>query len=116
MVDIIDSPPEGKGNGNNIETRRKAAVALKKYGIEVRDLPQVVAAGYGALAEQILELAFKNGVKVREDRALAEILAAIELDSEIPSEVLVAVAEILTYVYKLNGTYQAGITGENKDV
>lgn len=114
MVDMTDSPPEGKKKEND-ENRRLAAVALKKYGIEEAMLPQVVAAGYGKLAEQILDLAFKNGVKVREDRALAEILAAIELDSEIPSEVLVAVAEILAYVYKLNGTYQSGRSGETQD-
>lgn len=113
MVDITDSPPDDK---EKLEPRRRAAVALKKYGIEESQLPQVVAAGYGKLAEQILELAFQNGVKVREDRALAEILAAIELDSEIPSEVLVAVAEILAYVYKMNGTYQSVRSGENKDV
>ncbi len=89
------------------ESRRKAAVALKKYGIDEGLLPKVVAAGYGKFAEQIVELAFKNGVKVREDRDLAEILAAIELDSEIPSEALVAVAEILAYVYKANETYQS---------
>lgn len=112
MPDIIDSP-DGDKKKENIENRRLAAVALSKYGLDESMLPKVVAAGYGKLAEQILDLAFKNGVKVREDRALAEILAAIELDSEIPSEVLIAVAEILAYVYKLNGTYQAGRSGEN---
>jgi flagellar biosynthesis protein len=89
------------------ETRRAAAVALKKYGIDESSLPKIVAAGYGKLAEEIVRLAFENGVKVREDRDLAQMLAAIELDSEIPSEALVAVAEILAYVYKANGTYQS---------
>lgn len=90
------------------ENRRLAAVALKKYGIDEGVLPKVVAAGYGKMAEQILEIAFKNGIKVREDRNLAQILAAIEMDSEIPTEALVAVAEILAYVYKANETYQSG--------
>lgn len=102
MVNILDRA-EDKKRGE--ESRRAAAVALKKYGIEESMLPRVVAAGYGKLAEQILELAFRNGVKVREDRALAEILAAIEVDSEIPSETLVAIAEVLAYVYKANENY-----------
>ena len=34
-------------------------------------------------------------------------LAAIELDSDIPSEAFVAIAEILSYVYKANSTYQS---------
>lgn len=66
-------------------------------------LPQIVAAGRGIWAEQILELAHLNGIKVREDPALAEILASIELDSPIPTEAIMAVAEILAYVYKAEG-------------
>lgn len=92
------------------QSRRAAAVALKKYGIDEASLPKVVAAGYGKLAEQIVEIAFQNGVKVREDKDLAQMLAAIELDSDIPSEALIAVAEILAYVYKVNGTYQSSKT------
>jgi flagellar biosynthesis protein len=67
------------------------------------DLPKIVAAGRGKWAEQILELAFLNGIKVREDPALAEILASIELDSPIPTEAIMAVAEILAYVYEADG-------------
>ena len=86
--------------------RRKAAVALKKFGIEESAIPKIVAAGYGKLAEEIVRLAFENGVKVREDKDLAQILTAIELDSDIPSEAFVAIAEILSYVYKANSTYK----------
>lgn len=104
MVDIHDTDDEQK-KPDALESRRLAAVALKKYGIDDAALPKVVAAGYGKLAEQIVDLAFKNGVRVREDKEMAQILAAIELDSEIPSEALVAIAEILAYVYKANQTY-----------
>lgn len=80
---------------------RKSAVAVE-YAPGTRTLPKVTAAGYGHIAEQILALAFANGVKVREDAALAEMLTKIELESEIPSEALIAVAEILAYVYREN--------------
>ncbi len=108
MVDWSDNIPERpeKGPIEADKDRRKAAVALKKFGIDDSAIPKVVAAGYGKLAEEIVRLAFENGVKVREDRDLAQILAAIELDSDIPSEALVAIAEILAYVYKANSTYQ----------
>jgi flagellar biosynthesis protein len=66
-------------------------------------LPRVIASGHGAVAEQILELAFANGIKVREDGDLAQMLAAVDLDSEIPIQALVAVAEILAHVYRANG-------------
>lgn len=80
------------------------AVALKD-GATAR--PQVTASGRGALAEQILEIAFARGVKVREDADLAEILAAIEVDSEVPVEALAAVAEILSHVYRANSLLAA---------
>ncbi len=109
MVDIFDDSPENdeKEPAAQAEIRRQTAVALKKFGIDESAIPKVVAAGYGKLAEEIVRLAFENGVKVREDKDLAQILAAIELDSEIPSEALVAIAEILSYVYKANSTYQS---------
>lgn len=66
-------------------------------------LPRVVASGRGFVAEQILTLAFANGVRVRQDADLAQILAQVDLDSEIPTEAFAAVAEILAYVYKANG-------------
>jgi flagellar biosynthesis protein len=81
---------------------RAVAVALED-GSEKGDLPKITAAGRGKIAEQILQLAFERGIKVREDADLAELLARIELDSPIPSEALMAVAEILTYVYRANG-------------
>lgn len=105
-MDIKDSDQDGAPDTPE-KSRRAAAVALKKYGIEEGALPKVVAAGYGKLAEQIVEIAFQNGVKVREDKDLAQMLAAIEIDSEIPTEALVAIAEVLAYVYKANGTYQS---------
>ncbi len=106
MVDILDNAPQNSDNDTE-NTRRLAVVALKKFGIDENAIPKVVAAGYGKLAEEILRLAFQNGVKVREDKDLAQMLAAIELDSDIPSEALVAIAEILAYVYKVNGSYHS---------
>ena len=114
-MDIIDNPEQEKPTPE--QSRRLAAVALGKYGISDSAIPKVVAAGYGKLAEQIVAMAFANGVRVREDPELAQMLAAIELDSDIPSEALIAVAEILAYVYKANGTYDpptSSVPGEGK--
>lgn len=68
---------------------------------------RIVAKGHGAVAEQILALAFAAGVRVREDADLVEILEAIEIDADIPAHALAAVAEILTYVYRANGRWPA---------
>lgn len=77
------------------------AVALQ-YDPNQADAPRVTASGRGHVAEQILNLAFANGVKVRTDPDLAQVLAAVEVDSVIPVEAFTAVAEILAYVYRAN--------------
>jgi flagellar biosynthesis protein len=76
--------------------------------------PRVVATGRGAVAEQILEIAFAQGVPVREDPDLVELLATLDLDAEIPIDAITAVAEILSYIYRANGQHgtQAGTGGD----
>jgi len=83
--------------------KRETAVALSYRPDQGDEAPRVVASGKGELARQILDLAFAAGIKVREDADLVEILAAVDLDSPVPLEALMAVAEILTYVYLANG-------------
>lgn len=81
---------------------RKVAVALKEQENK-RRAPRIAASGRGTMAEKILQLAFENGIKVRQDGDLAELLAKIDIDSPIPTEAFAAVAEILAYLYKANG-------------
>lgn len=64
------------------------------------EAPVVTATGRGELAEQILKIAFENGVRVREDSDLAQILSQIEVDSPIPLEAFAAVSEIMSYLYR----------------
>jgi flagellar biosynthesis protein len=101
---MVDMKDDGSLTPSNIKKipKRQTAVALKD-GTDKGEIPVISAAGRGKIAEKILELAFANGIKVREDSALAEMLAKIELDSPIPSEAFMAVAEILSYVYRANG-------------
>jgi flagellar biosynthesis protein len=79
--------------------RQHKAVALT-YDQAAGEAPRISATGRGAVAEQILAIAFANGVKVREDADLVEILSLIDVDSPIPLEAFAAVAEILRYVYQ----------------
>ena len=82
--------------------KRQIAVALSHRPGTDADAPRVVATGRGQLARRILDLAFASGVKVREDADLAQILSAVAIDSVIPLEAFMAVAEILSYVYRAN--------------
>ena len=98
------------------EPRAKAPIAIaldyKREGrIDSRQGPRVSATGKGAVAEQILQIAFERGIPVREDADLAQILSTLEVDSVIPVDALAAVAEILSYLYRLNGRVMDGRTG-----
>ncbi len=88
------------------QEKHTVAAALK-FDPETGETPTVVANGYGHVAERILDLAFAAGIKVRRDADLAEILAAVDLDAEIPPEAFAAVAEILSYIYELNASAEA---------
>lgn len=89
--------------------KRKKAVALR-YSQEKEQAPRVVASGAGFLAEKILEIAQKNGVSVREDSVLAEALSLIELGSEIPEELYLAVAQILAEIISADQKQQKYIS------
>jgi flagellar biosynthesis protein len=107
-IDIDDSgrarTPDSDLTPLNIKEKPKRATAIAvTYDDKNDELPRITAAGRGKLAEQILQIAFEKGIKVREDVALAEMLAKVELDSPIPSEAFLSIAEILSYVYKANG-------------
>jgi len=76
--------------------------------VDPKRAPRVAATGRGAVAEQILQIAFAKGIPVREDADLAQILATLDQDSVIPVDALSAVAEILSYLYRLNGKAMDG--------
>jgi len=80
----------------------KKAAALK-YDQAKNMAPRVVAKGKGHIAEQIIQVARENDVPLLEDRNLANVLEAMELESEIPAELYRAVAEVLVFIYRLNG-------------
>jgi flagellar biosynthesis protein len=85
-------------------TIQKAVALSYERGTDAA--PMVVATGKGAIAEQILQIAFANGIKVREDAELVEILSMVDVDSPIPLEAFTTVAEILACVYKANASFK----------
>lgn len=65
--------------------------------------PKVVAKGRGALAETIIERAREAGVYVHESTELVGLLMQVDLDQRIPPQLYVAVAELLAWLYRLEG-------------
>lgn len=91
------------GAGAENAPPEKVAVALTYKAENADQAPIVSASGRGYLAEKIIELAHELDIPTRSDSDLVEILAATEVGQEIPVEAFIAVAEILRYVYALNG-------------
>jgi flagellar biosynthesis protein len=85
---------------NDKQIKRAAAL---KYDQAKNMAPRVVAKGKGHIAEQIVRVARENDVPLLEDPNLANVLEAMELESEIPAELYRAVAEVLVFIYRLNG-------------
>lgn len=78
------------------------AVALRyKQGEDMA--PKLMAKGINHVAYRIKELAQENNVPIVEDKQLARfIYKNVELEAEIPQEIYKSVADILTYIFKLN--------------
>ncbi|WP_103679948.1 EscU/YscU/HrcU family type III secretion system export apparatus switch protein [Alkalispirochaeta sphaeroplastigenens] len=68
--------------------------------------PFVVARGKGHLARKLLSLARAAGVPVRSDADLAERLLWIEPGQAIPPELFAPVAEVLSFVLRLDSSVQ----------
>jgi flagellar biosynthesis protein FlhB len=78
------------------------AVALA-YAPGQAAAPRLVAKGVDAMAARIRAAASEHGVPIVADPPLARALWRQEVDSEIPAEHWQAVAEIIAYVWRLQG-------------
>jgi flagellar biosynthesis protein len=74
----------------------REAVALEYW--EHENVPRVVAAGKGKVAENIIEKARKHAIPIYEDPDLAHTLNMLRVGDNIPSELYEVVARILVHV------------------
>lgn len=58
---------------------------------------------HNSVAEEILRLACENDIPLRHDPALIGALATLDIGRQIPPELFRAVAEVLAFVYKVEG-------------
>ncbi|MFG0330941.1 MAG: flagellar biosynthesis protein FlhB [Phycisphaerales bacterium] len=79
------------------------AIALK-YDSTSMHAPRVVAKGADYMALRIRQIAALHGVPIIERKPLARAMyPAVEVGQEIPPQFYAAIAEVLAYVYQLNG-------------
>ncbi|MCS6118712.1 flagellar biosynthesis protein FlhB [Shewanella baltica] len=84
------------------ESEPKQAVALS---YDSRNAPKIVATGEGLIAEEIIALAKANGVYIHQDPHLSHFLQLLELGEEIPKELYLLIAELIAFVYMLDGKF-----------
>ena len=83
------------------EKTPKRAVGLK-YQPKLDNAPRVIARGKGKVAEKIIEIAREHNIYIHNDPDLIEVLSQLDLNEEIPLELYVVVAELLSFVYSIN--------------
>ena len=100
MSEQDDSRKQNKDNGADALST-DYAVALG-YDHTKQAAPKVLAKGQGPIAQKIVQIAIDDGIEIRRDADLVQILKAVDIDEEIPVEAFAAVAEIISYVYQVN--------------
>ncbi len=79
----------------------RKAVALR-YQMDRDEAPRLVAKGERLVAGRILEIARESGIHIQEDPELVALLSKLDVQAEVPPELYQAVAEVLSFVYRLN--------------
>jgi flagellar biosynthesis protein len=81
---------------------RKSSLAVALH-YEKPGAPRVVAKGRGEVGQKIIDTAKAHGVPIEENAGLAEALAQVELEEEIPEALYRAVAEVLVFILRVSG-------------
>jgi len=98
----IDPPPAEPSPATGYP-RRAAALAYEAGDLHAGRAPRVTAKGGGLVAEEIIARARGAGVPIHESRELVSLLMQVDLDRHIPAALYVAVAEVLAWVYRIEG-------------
>lgn len=90
-----------------VEKQFVQKAAALKYDKDKDYAPKLTATGKGETAKNIIKIAEKNGIPIKKDEDLVNMLSQIELNQEIPVELYKAVAEVFSFIY--------GISNESKE-
>ena len=95
-------------NPRNPRSREAVALAYSD-----RAAPVVKAKGRDELAEAIIAEAKRQGIYITEDKELVAALSRLDLEQEIPRDLYVAVAVVLSWAYWLQGMKPGDEKAEN---
>ncbi len=89
-------------NSDHPIARPTIAVALN---YDEESAPRVTAKGQGDIAEHIMAIARANNIPLQENPELVKVLVELELGSQIPEALYLAVAEVIAFAYLLRGKF-----------
>lgn len=90
-------------NATSAVIDRLTAIAVK-YNHDLDSAPKVIEKGQGLIAEEIVKIAKHHNIPVVQNEQVAKILKSCEIDSLIPVEAYMLVAQILSKIF----TYKNG--------
>ena len=89
-------------NELDLKDKSKLKAAVLKYDVDQDKAPKIVGIGKGQVAEKILKVAEEHRIPFYEDPSLIDLLSKLEIQSEVPPQLYNLVAEVLSFVYKLD--------------
>lgn len=93
----------------------KRAIGLKYRADEKGNAPEVIAKGFGELADEIVEMAKAHDVLIHEDQYLSEFLSTLDLGQQIPEQLYYVIAELIAFSYVLQGKTPANWSSDKID-
>ena len=85
----------------NKKEGQRSAIAMR-YDIEKDAAPVILAAGRGEFAEDILKVAEEHKIPFFEDKGLADLLLKLDVNTQVPQELYILVAEVLAFIFRLD--------------
>lgn len=84
---------------------RDSQAAALRYDPDLDNAPIITALGMGHVAEKIIENAKKSDVPIVEDKKLTDVLMQLSVGDAIPPKLYEAVAQILIFISKQDGSF-----------
>lgn len=100
--------------GDVVITNPTHIAVVIKYSADL-PAPQLIAKGADFMAEKIKEIAREHNIPIVENKPLARtIFKTMKVGQVIPRELFVAVAEVLSYIYRLKRRKRRSSTSSNQ--
>jgi len=109
---LTSQSDSAKNTAKSGSRSNRAKAAALKYSPGEDTVPVIIASGYGATAEKIIDIAEQNGIPVYRDDSTASLLCMLDVGRNIPVELYEVVAAIYTQILKASKEILEG--GQNE--